>query len=311
MNVTARCRSAPPWLRLLRPAQWSKNAVVPAAYFFARWDPAQAAQAAGRAPLLRVVLATLLFCVLSSGIYVLNDLRDRQADALHPLKCHRPLAAGEISPPAAAALSALLLLAGLAGAWLLAPPFGLTASAYVLLQAAYSFGLKRVALLDIFLIAAGFVLRAVAGAAVIAVRISPWLLLCAFLLALFLALCKRRHEKLLLAAGDSRHRESLAGYDVLLLDQFIAVTAAAVIAAFSVYALSGETARRFGTDRLGLTIPFVIFGLFRYLDLVYRHDGGGRPEKTLLTDGVLMAVIILFLLTALAVFLTADLPAGG
>ncbi len=296
---------------MLRPEQWTKNGVVLAAFFFARWDAGQAAHASGWRPALHVALAALLFCVISSGTYVLNDLRDRAADALHPRKRLRPIAAGEIPPRAAAASAALLLALGLAGAWLLAPSFGCVATAYVLLQLAYSFGLKRIALLDVFMIAAGFVLRAIAGAAVIAVRISPWLLLCTFLLALFLALCKRRHEKRLLGEANLRHRDALAGYDALLLDQMIAIVSAATVVSYAMYTLSDETAARFGTSWLGLTIPFVIFGIFRYLDLVYRRDGGGRPEKTLLTDKVLIATILLFLLTALAVFLAAHSGAAG
>lgn len=295
---------------MLRPAQWTKNAVVLAAFFFARWDAGQASHAAGWRPAVAAALAALLFCVISSGTYVLNDLRDRAADAQHPRKRLRPIAAGEIAPRAAAVCAALLLAAGLAGAWRLAPPFGAAATAYVLLQLAYSWGLKRVALLDVLMIAAGFVLRAIAGAAVIAVRISPWLLLCTFLLALFLALCKRRHEKRLLGETDARHRDALAGYDVLLLDQLIAIVSAATIVAYAMYTLSGETATRFGTDWLGITIPFTIFGIFRYLDLVYRRDGGGRPEKTLLTDKVLIVTILLYVLTALAVFLAARHAAG-
>ncbi|MDD5706810.1 MAG: decaprenyl-phosphate phosphoribosyltransferase, partial [Kiritimatiellae bacterium] len=192
------------------------------------------------------------------------------------------------------------------GAWLLSPAFAGVSVCYVLLQLAYSYGLKRVALLDIFMIAAGFVLRAVAGAAVIAVRISPWLLLCAFLLALFLALCKRRHEKKSLGSNEAGHRSALSGYNLRLLDQFIAIVSGATIVSYAMYTLSGETSARFGTGWLGLTIPFVMFGLFRYLDLVYRRDGGGRPERTLLTDKVLLATILLYALTALGIFLAAD-----
>lgn len=297
--------SPPPWLRMLRPTQWTKNLVVLAAYFFARWDPTQAAAAFGHEPLLRCLLAVLLFCLLSSGVYLLNDLRDREADRLHPQKRLRPIASGEISVATAAVCSALLLAAALAGAWLLAVPFAEIAAAYLLLQLAYTYALKRVPLVDVFMIAAGFVLRAVGGAQVIGVRISPWLLLCTFLLALFLALCKRRHEKTLLQGGDAQHRHSLAGYDARLLDQFIAIISSATIVAYAMYTLSEETARRFGTNRIGLTIPFVIFGIFRYLDLVYRKEGGGHPERTLLTDRVLLATVLLFALTALAVFLTA------
>ncbi len=290
------------WMRLLRPAQWSKNGMVGVAYFFARWDPGQRAHAVGFAPLATTLLAILDFCLLASGVYILNDLIDRQADALHPEKKHRPLAAGTIAPTAAALAAAALVAISLAGAWLLAPRFGCIASAYLVLQLAYSFKLKHLAILDVFMIALGFVLRAIAGAAVIAVRISPWLLLCAFLLALFLGFCKRRHEKHLLTGSDVNHRRALAGYSVTLLDQVIAIVAAATILAYALYTLSAETVARFGTNALGLTIPLVMFGVFRYLDLVYNDNRGGRPEHILLTDSILIVTIVLYVVVAGLVF---------
>lgn len=296
----------PHLLRALRPNQWIKNLVVLAAYFFARWDPSQRAHAAGQTPLLRVMVAVLLFCVISSAIYLINDICDIVADRAHPVKRHRPIAAGHVPVSTAWTTSVLLLVTVLSAAMLLSIPFGILACVYVALQFAYTFGLKRVALLDVFMIAIGFVLRAVAGALVIDVRISPWLLLCTFLLALFLGLCKRRHEKRLLVDGDAaQHRHALTGYEERLLDTLIGVAASATVVVYAIYTLSPETVARFGTSGLGLTIPFVVFGLFRYLDLVYRHEQGGRPEKVLLTDRVLMVAIVLYALTALAVLLTA------
>ncbi|MDD4101279.1 MAG: UbiA prenyltransferase family protein [Kiritimatiellae bacterium] len=293
------------WLRALRPAQWLKNAVLPAAYFFARWDPSQQARVEGLAPALAAATAILCFCSVSSGVYLINDLRDLEADRIHPIKRCRPLAAGAISVKAAAAVAALLLAIGLGGSLALPPAFSAVLGAYLLMQAAYTFALKRISYVDVFVIASGFVLRAVAGATALAVRISPWLLLCTFLLALFLALCKRRHEKILLeGAVGAEHRAALAGYDRYLLDMQIAVVAASTLVCYAIYTLSEETVRRFGTNRLGLTIPFVIFGLFRYMELVYRHDEGGRPEKVLLTDKILIATVACYLLTALIVFLS-------
>jgi len=295
------------WFRALRPAQWLKNGVLPAAYFFARWDPTQCEGVRGVLPLVYVALAVACFCCVSSGIYLINDVRDIEADRAHPLKRLRPLAAGQIRASAAVAVAIVLLAAGLAaGALTLPRAFTEVLLAYGLMQLAYTFGLKRILYVDVFVIAVGFVLRAIAGAAALSVRISPWLLLCTFLLALFLALCKRRHEKVLLDEDGERHRKALAGYDRYLLDLQIAVTASATLVCYAMYTLSEETVRRFGTNRLGFTIPFVVFGLFRYLELVYRHDGGGRPEQTLLTDRVLIGTMILFLLTALAVFLTGQ-----
>ena len=291
------------WIRLLRPAQWAKNGVVPAAYFFARWDPGQQAHVLGTRPLLLTLLATLDFCLLASGVYLLNDVIDRKADALHPDKRHRPVAAGRIAPGAAAMSGVMLLAVSVALAWRLAPALGMVVSAYMLLQAAYSLLLKRVAIVDVFLIAMGFVLRAIAGAAVIGVRISPWLLLCAFLLALFLALCKRRHEKQLLAGDERNHRRALAGYSPVLLDQMIMIVASSTVISYAMYTLNPETVARFGTSGLGFTIPFVMFGIFRYLELVYDGNLGGRPERILFTDKILITTIALYFLTALAVFL--------
>jgi len=293
-----------PWLRALRPAQWLKNGVVPAAYFFAKWDPSQSAFVQGGRPVLLEAVAVACFCCVSSGVYLLNDIRDIAADRAHPVKCRRPLAAGEIGVRGAWAAAFGLLLIGMAGSLVLPRAFTGVLGGYCLMQFGYTFALKRIPYVDVFVIAVGFVLRAIAGAVALQVRISPWLLLCTFLLALFLALCKRRHEKILLEDAGELHREALAGYDRYLLDMQIAITSAATVVCYAIYTLSEETVRRFDTNRLGLTIPFVVFGIFRYLELVYRHDGGGRPEKVLLTDKVLIATVVLFMLTALAVFLT-------
>ena len=294
------------WISLLRPAQWTKNGMVLVAYFFARWDPSQQAHVAGRQPFLMSLLAMAGFCLLSSGVYIMNDVLDRKADALHPVKCRRPIASGRIAPSSAMVLSVLLLAISMATAWRLHPNFGWVVTGYLALQNANTCKLKQVAILDVFMIALGFVLRAIAGAAVIEVRISPWLLLCAFLLALFLALCKRRHEKRLLTGSDTDHRQALGGYTEALLDQLIAIVAGSTIITYALYTLSPETVGRFGTSGLGFTIPFVMFGIFRYLDLVYTGEAGGRPERILLTDRVLIGTIILYIIAAAVVFLLAN-----
>lgn len=294
-----------PWVRALRPAQWLKNGVVPAAYFFAKWDPSQSVHAQGVLPLILEAVAVACFCCVSSGVYLVNDIRDIEADRKHPVKCRRPLASGEMGVRSAGFLAAALVLAGLAGSLVLPLAFTGVLGGYCLMQVVYTFALKRIPYVDVFVIATGFVLRAIAGAMALTVRISPWLLLCTFLLALFLALCKRRHEKILLEGTGEQHREALAGYDRYLLDMQIGITSSATLVCYAIYTLSEETVRRFGTNRLGLTIPFVVFGIFRYLELVYRHDEGGRPEKVMLTDKVLIATVALYLLTALVVFLTA------
>lgn len=296
----------PPLLRAMRPSQWIKNLVVLAAFFFARWDTEQRGHPLGVEAIERVALAALLFCLASSAIYLINDIRDVEADRAHPLKRLRPVAAGTLGVGAAWLAATVLLALGIGGTWWLPASFRLLICAYVALQFAYTFGLKRVALLDVFMIALGFVLRAIGGALAIDVRISPWLLLCTFLLALFLGLCKRRHEKLLLDDdGAQQHREALAGYDGRLLDLLIGIAASSTVVSYALYTLSTETVAKFGTSRLGLTIPFVVFGVFRYLDVAYRQEEGGRPEKVLLTDRVLIVTVVLYVLATLAVFLTA------
>lgn len=287
-------------LRALRPNQWTKNLVVPAALFFAFGDRSQTITLLA---VYQIVAATGLFCLVSSGVYLMNDIRDLEADRVHPTKRFRPIAAGRVSIPLAGSLSVILLAGSLAASFLLAPPFALSVAAYIAMQLVYTLWLKHLALVDVFVIALGFVLRAVAGGLAIHVPISPWLLVCAFLLALFLALCKRRHEKLFLEENAESHRASLEDYDPKLLDQLIAIASAATIVSYSIYTLSPETVHKFGTPLLAGTIPFVIFGIFRYLDLVYRKEGGGRPEKTLLTDRVLIADLLLYGLYVLCVFI--------
>lgn len=285
-------------VRLLRVKQWTKNAVVFAAFVFALGDRNQDLAAW---ELWKVCLAALAFSLVSSAVYVFNDLRDAPQDRLHPIKKHRPIASGEVAPAPALGVAAVLLAAGLGGAWRLDPWLLAVVGAYLVLQTFYTLGLKRIPLVDVVMISIGFVLRALAGAVVVHVPISPWLLLCAMLLALFLGLCKRRHEKVNLAGTGTR--ESLDSYDERLLDLLIAMMGAAALVCYSIYTLWPETVDKFGTPWLGATIPFVIFGLFRYMDLVYRQDQGDRPEHILLTDGPLMADVALYGATVLGILL--------
>lgn len=286
---------------VLRPSQWTKNVVVLAAFFFAFWDRTQSVVLSD---LAAVVPALFLFCVVSSGIYVLNDIKDIEADRCHLLKKLRPIAAGRIPLPKAWRLAILLLCVGGVGSWLLSKSFAYVVGCYVLIQFTYSFGLKQIALVDVLVIAAGFVLRAIGGAVVLGgVKISPWLLLCTFLLALFLALCKRRHEKVFLNNTVDQHRSSLEKYDRHLLDQLIAIVSSATIVSYAIYTLWPETVDKFGTTGLGFTIPFVVFGIFRYLDLVYRHKQGDRPERILLTDVPLLVNLVLYGISVVAIFL--------
>ena len=284
--------------RLLRVKQWTKNAVVFAAFVFALGDRNQNLAAW---ELWKVCLAALAFSLVSSAVYILNDLRDAPQDRLHPVKRHRPVAAGEVGTRAAIFTALGLLAAGLGGAWRLGTGLLAVVGIYLILQLAYTFGLKKLALVDVVVIALGFVLRALAGAVVIHVLISPWLLLCALLLALFLGLCKRRHEKVNLSGQGTR--AALDGYDERLLDLLISMMGASSLVCYSIYTLWPETVAKFGTPWLGATIPFVVFGLFRYMDLVYRQEKGDRPEQILLTDLPLMADVALYGLTVLWILL--------
>jgi 4-hydroxybenzoate polyprenyltransferase len=289
------------WLSLIRINQWTKNVVVLAAMVFAAGD-----MGIGRvvtpANVLLVASAFASFCLVASGIYITNDLFDLESDRCHPAKRFRPLAAGRIGRGPAGAAGVVFIAAGMVLARHASAPLAVVVTAYAAIQILYTTFLKRFALVDVVVIAAGFVLRAVAGAVAISVHISPWLLLCAFILAMFLALCKRRHEKRLLADSGAEHRVSLDGYDERLLDQLIAVTAGATIVCYSIYTLWPDTVHKFGSAAMGFTIPFVVFGVFRYMDLVYRKDEGGRPEKVLLSDGPLLVDLALYALAVVAVF---------
>ena len=281
-------------LASLRPEQWTKNFIVFAALIFARrlLDPAAVALA---------LAAFLIFCALSGAVYLVNDVSDREADRRHPIKSRRPVASGALSIGAALMWAMALIGAGVSVAFWLQPAFGWTAFAYVALQAAYSRWLKHIVIIDVMAIAAGFVLRAVAGGLVISVPVSDWLLVCTILLALFLGLSKRRHELTLLAAGAAGHRRILEEYDPYLLDQMIAVVAASTLVAYMIYCLSSETIERFGTHWLVLTVPFPIYGIFRFLYIVHRKDGGGNPSAVLLTDRPLLACVGLWSLTVVAI----------
>jgi len=264
-------------LAAMRPRQWAKNLVLLAPLVFAQ-------KATDPASLIRALLALAAFCLLASATYLANDLADREGDRLHPEKRRRPIAAGDLSPGAAAGAAVALGLAGLALSAALGWPFLACGAGYLVLQAAYSARLKNVAVVDVFAIAAGFVLRVVAGAEAIDVPISNWLYLCTLLLALFLALEKRRAELVLLGGEAGNHRGILASYTIPLLDQLVAVVAGTTVLAYSLYTLAPDTVQKFGTDRLKLTIPFVLFGIFRYLYLVHREGEGGQPERVLFQD---------------------------
>ena len=294
---------------LLRPLQWTKNAVVGVPFFFALWDGAQAANLMGMLAqkIAMAGLAVVAFSLTSSAIYIINDVCDRKQDRLHPEKRHRPIASGEVSVPLALGIFAVLAACVPWAGLILGGRFLAILGIYVAMQLLYSFGLKRVFLLDVFIIAVGFVLRVVAGGVAVAVQISWWLILCTFLLALFLALCKRRAEKTVDAGETGKvdvvgHRAVLSRYSTAVLDQYIAMSGMAAIVCYAIYTLAAETVAKFGTSALAVTVPFVMFGIFRYMYLVYQEKGGGRPEKILVADIPIIMTVLGYALAALAVF---------
>jgi 4-hydroxybenzoate polyprenyltransferase len=240
------------------------------------------------------VAAFAIFCALSGVVYLINDIADRSSDREHPLKRRRPIASGALPVPIAATAATIIGVVALAAAFWLRWSFGLVAAGYIALQALYSGPLKHIVIIDVLVLSIGFVMRAAAGAVAIDVRISHWLFVCTILLAMFLALAKRRHELVLLADGAASHRPILGEYSAYLLDQMIGVVTASTLIAYIFYTISPETAEKFGTDLLGLTIPFPLYGIFRYLYLVHRREGGGSPAELLINDRPLLACVILW-----------------
>jgi len=274
-------------IETLRPQQWVKNGFIFAALIFSqsltRWDRCR-----------QVLLAAVVFCMVSSAAYVLNDIMDAPEDRHHPAKKLRPIASGRLSPTTAGIAGAILGGMGLTAAWRLDTKFFVIVAAYLALNVLYSTFLKRVFLLDVFIVAAGFLFRVIAGGLVIHVAISPWLIVCTTLLALFIALSKRRHELVLLGRRASDHRAILADYSPYFLDQLISIVTASTVVTYALYTLSPDVQSKFPGKRLELTIPFVLFGIFRYLHLIHHRDQGGNPTRSLFTDPVLLSVVLLW-----------------
>jgi decaprenyl-phosphate phosphoribosyltransferase len=275
----------PPSLRLMRPHQWVKNAFI-AAPLLLTPAPATAANAA------LLVLGMTAFSVLASGVYVLNDLADREADRRHPRKRHRPIASGEISPATAVAMMAALVAAGLGGAFALSPAFGLIAAGYFALNVAYSFWLKNASILDVLVIAAGFMLRVWGGLELLQAEASVWVLNLVGLLTLFIAMAKRRDDLVRTLAGD--HRRSLSGYSKPFLDTAMAVVLATLLISYVNYTSDPQVIDELGTDRLYLTVPFVLAGILRYLQISLVEERSGTPTSIVLTDRFLVTAVVLW-----------------
>jgi 4-hydroxybenzoate polyprenyltransferase len=277
--------------RSIRPQQWLKNFFIFAPLIFSE-------NIFNHTMLFQTFLAFAVFCLLSGALYILNDLKDIEEDKLHPIKSKRPLASGELKKRQAIAAFVILSFFSLLLASLVNEEFLWVCLIYFFLQIAYSFALKHVVILDVFIVASGFFLRVIAGAVAIKVLISPWLLICTTLLALFLALSKRRHEILLLDEDSINHRPILKEYSPYLLDQMISVVTASTVIAYCLYTISGETIEKFGTNKLILTVPFVLYGIFRYLYLIHQKAEGGTPETLILKDYPLLLDIFLWVVSA-------------
>ncbi len=277
----------------MRPRQWTKNAFVFAALVFD--------EKLTQVPLLtRTLAAFLWFCLISSAVYIVNDLADRERDRAHPTKRLRPLASGQLSPRVAIGAAMGMAAIALAGAFVLEPALGWVVLAYLLLNLAYSFYLKNVVIVDVMSIAAGFVLRVLAGVVVVQVaRFSPWLYVCTTLLALFVGLGKRRHEIILLAENANFHRAILDHYTVPFLDQLISLVTSTTVVAYSLYTFSAPNLPP--NHLMMLTIPFVLYGLFRYLYLIHVRGLGGAPDELLLQDGPLLLSVLLWAASVVAI----------
>jgi len=283
--------------RSLRPHQWVKNSLIFGGLIFSRsllhWEVVWLS-----------ISAFITFCLASSAVYLLNDLRDIEADRRHPTKRLRPLAAGELSPVSAGITMAALLIGSTLAALSLGWSFSVVLWTYLVLNVAYSMGLKRVVILDVMVVATGFVLRAVAGAVVIKVQPSPWLILCTLMLALLVVFGKRRHELSLLEGEARNHRASLDGYSIQFLDLMMGIAGASAVVTYALYTMADETVARFGTRHLVVTTPWVLYGVFRYLYLVHQRMEGGDPAYLFVTDrptlvnGLMWVLVVCFILYA-------------
>ena len=278
-------------LQALRAPQWIKNLFIFAPLLFS--------QNLMNGPLLLVTIrAFVAFCMISSAQYIFNDIRDLEEDRVHPVKSRRPLASGRMKVGVAIALLVGMGVGGILIAATINLPFLLIAAGYFVLQVLYTLWLKHIVILDVFIIAAGFLIRVIAGGLAIRVEVSSWLLICTILLSLFLALGKRRYELTLLHGEAAQHRPILREYTPYLLDQMISVVTASTFVAYCLYTISPDTVEKFGTKNLIFTVPFVLYGIFRYLYLIHQKSEGGTPEALVIRDKPLLLDIFLWVVTA-------------
>jgi 4-hydroxybenzoate polyprenyltransferase len=274
--------------RSLRPHQWIKNGFILLPLIFAQ-------QAFSYPQLILTLQALAIFCLMTGGVYLINDLLDVELDRRHPQKRHRPLASGLISPRLAVVTATLLLFSSLVWAFFANRRLFFVCVIYLTIQFFYNYRLKNIVILDIFCVSSGFFLRVIAGAVTIHVPMSRWLVICTILLAMFLSLSKRRHELDVLGQEEAgSHRKVLAEYSLHLLDQMIGVTTAGILLSYLLYCTAPETVKKFGTDHLIYTFPFVLYGVFRYLYLIHQRHEGGSPERILVSDSSTLSSVLLW-----------------
>lgn len=274
-------------LRLLRPKQWTKNLLLFAALLFSFEEIRMET-------MITTVAGFILFSLVAGCVYILNDYIDRERDRQHPVKKNRPIASGQVNPKHALLFGIGLLLLSVLTAFFLNSSFGVLCIVYFLLNVSYSFVLKHVVILDVMSIAAGFVLRAIAGGLLIHVPFTPWFLICTLLLSLFLAIGKRRHELTLLEGHTGSHRKVLDHYSITLLDQLNTIVTTATIISYSLFTFTSGR-----TIHLMWTIPFVIYGMFRYLYLIHMENQGGSPDRVLLEDKPILITVILYVISVI------------
>jgi 4-hydroxybenzoate polyprenyltransferase len=304
VSVAGRSATGSLWglIRSARPRQWQKNVLVFLPFVFTAGQAWRPLDWQTWLPLLAWTIAAFVaFSLVSSAGYLINDVRDRDGDRLHPRKRLRPIAAGEVPAQAAVGAAVLLVIAGVLVALAVRPALALVVGAYIVVMVAYSIRLKHVVVLDLLTVASGFVLRAVGGAVAIAVPVSPWLFTVTLLGALFIVINKRRHEIVLLGGDAAGHRPILEEYNLDLLDQMSSIVTASTLIAYGLYTFTAPNLP--SNHAMMLTTPFVLYGIFRYLYLVHQRDGGGSPEEILLRDRPLLTNVFLWIATSMLILI--------
>lgn len=281
-------------LQQLRPSQWTKNMLIFAALIFSY-------EMISFQTVSISIVSFFLFSFVSGCVYILNDFVDIEKDRLHPTKKYRPMASGALNPVAALSFGAVLFILSLAASYALNPLFTLLLAGYFILNVAYSFKLKHVVIIDVMIIAACFVFRAIAGGLVINVSFTPWFLICTMLLSLFLAISKRRHELILLDSGKGSHRKVLESYSLALLEQLNCIVTTATIISYSLFTFSSGH-----TIHLMWTIPLVIYGIFRYLYLIHMEEKGGSPERVLFEDRHILFTVTIYVISVVTILIVFE-----